>query len=129
MHIDVSRPKPTDEMVHQIGGNGALAQKMVYNAAKNERPQLAAAQSFQERVVARQNQQGMRGTDVMGQCIARVDIGLFLRIQKKHALEIAADSKKFWLVTAPALYPELGTKPVYVKRAGVFSPGKLRSAA
>lgn len=128
MLIQIDKPKPTEEMVLQLGGDAPFAQKLVDIAVKNERPQLAAAQDFQERVVARQNERGMKGTAGLGQCIARVDVGLFLRIQKKHSLEIAADSKKFWLVTAPRLYPELGTKPTYLKKATVFSPGKLRTA-
>lgn len=127
MHIQVNNPRPDDSLVEQVGP--VLAHHLTAKAVKNEVPQLALAQSFQERVVARQNARGMRGKDGIGQCVARMDAGLFLRIFKKHAAEIKADSRKFWLVTAPSKYPELGLKPKYIARAGIFSPGKLLKTA
>lgn len=117
MLIQTNQPRPTEEMVHQLGHG--LATHLVAEKEKSELPELAAAQSFQENVVAKQNQVGMRGMDGLGQCVARMDVGIYLRIRRKHAAEIAADPRKFWLVTAPALYPEMGLKPRYVPKAGM----------
>jgi hypothetical protein len=126
MHFDFKNPKPSEELVAQVGP--VLANHLTAEAVKNEKPQLFVAQTFQEEVVARQNQRGAKGCDGIGQCVARVDVGLFLRIQAKHKLEIAADSKKFWLVTAPRLYPNLGIKPVYQRKPMVTVGGELQTA-
>ncbi len=128
MHIDVAKPKPSDEMVDQLA-DAKLAQKLVDQATETERTQLRVAQDFQESVVAPLNQRGVQGSDALGgTCIARLDADLFLRIQQKHGAEIKADPKKFWLVTAPKLYPEFGMKPKYHARTRVFVPGKLKAS-
>lgn len=127
MHLEFNKPRPSEELVEQVGPT--LAQHLTDEAVDNELPQLAAAQDFQERVVARQNQLvGFKGADALGQCVARMDLGIFDRIRRKYATEIAADPKKFWLVTLPRLHPELGTKPKYHAPPRIFSPGKLCTA-
>jgi hypothetical protein len=125
---DGSKARPSDELVAQVGGDAALAQHLVDRKDACELPDLRAAQDFQEEVVAKQNERGLRGEEGLGQCVARMDIGLFRRITAKHAAEIAADQRKFWLVTAPKLYPQLGLKPRYVAKTGISHMGlpKLR---
>lgn len=116
MLIQTADPKPSEEMVHQLGQG--LAKHLVEQKEKSELPELRAAQDFQENVVAKQNERGFRGAEGIGQCVARMDVGLFNRIMQKHKLEIAADSKRFWLVTCPKLYPNLGIKPHYIPKTG-----------
>lgn len=120
---DGSKARPSDELVAQVGGDAALAQHLVDRKNNCELPDLRAAQDFQEEVVAKQNERGLRGEEGIGQCVARMDIGVFRRISMKHAAEIAADQRKFWLVTAPRLYPHLGIKPRYLAKTGVSLMG------
>lgn len=128
MHLNVVKPAPSEEMVHQLA-DAKLAQKLVNQAVDTERTQLREAQDFQESVVAPLNQRGVQGSnEIGGTCIARLDADLFDRIRQKHANEIAADPRKFWLVTAPKLYPEFGMKPKYQARTRVFVPGKLKAS-
>lgn len=126
MHIEMNNPKPADELVEQVGP--VLAQHYTDEAVKNEKPQLAVAQEFQERVIAPLNEQGLKGADGIGQCVFRADHGVARRIFEKHAAEIAADPRKFFLVTVPKKYPHLGLKPKYRAPSRIFSPGKLMSA-
>lgn len=116
--VDGSKSRPSDALVHQMGGDAALAQHLVDRKVQSEVPELRAAQDFQESVVARQNERGFKGAEGIGQCVARMDLGLFRRISAKHGAEIAADARKFWLVTCPKLYPHLGIKPRYIPKTG-----------
>jgi hypothetical protein len=124
VHIQVNAPAPTEELVEQVGP--VLAKHLVETKVQQERPALAKAQAFQENVVARDNERGRRGAEGLGQCVARIDVALYDRIVKKHAFEIAVDSKKFWLSTAPQLYPQLGIKPRYVAKTGISLAGVRR---
>lgn len=124
MHFDFNKPRPSDELVDQVGP--VLATHLVEKKVKSALPELAAAQSFQENHVARLNEKGARGVDGVGQCVARIDGALFLKIYAKHQMEIAADPRKFWLVTCPRLYPHLGIKPKYVPKAGISLAGVQR---
>jgi hypothetical protein len=121
MHIiDATAPRPSDEMVAELGGDANFAQALVDRKVRIEHSELRRAQDFQENVVAKQNEQGFRGADGLGQCVGRIDFALHRRITAKHAEDIKTHGQsKFWLVIAPKLYPELGIKPRYIAKTAV----------